>query len=425
MLSTASTPFRFRDLPGEIRNKIYHELLCTFHPHPTGINLGINPFYDLPLARHSINTAILRTNSVVYREAYSVMIKGNQFVKVTSILGLPLRQLLIAKQVHVVSSNKGTVERFKGYVLNMDLGFAQPLELPETGGLQAELLQPCTLMILHRDLDIFCLSLRDGDIEGYTKNLRVSIRVAPVLGEARRTKHSPALQDYFSKTTQASLLAPLRAELRGIKTVKVNGHVDKALAAAATSDMTGDRWSSPDTVLADITAAKEKGTKLFQQRHDDEGSFIWQGTAFDIERMIWSTSWPTLTKKGGERFVSQLAELHFVLHLNVAHVELGVMQGHVKSTKPPVIATQFVDYALNKALLSLKRDHWMLGYKYDPGEKLMAKLQYRSALLLRLHADPTMADRALTYIDAALRLQPGDAAIMKEKENIMAWKQFC
>jgi len=75
----SSTPFRFRDLPSEIRNKVYGELLCSFGPRPTTADLG-NTF-KLASARHTIDTAILRTNKTTYLEAYDVMIKKNRFVK--------------------------------------------------------------------------------------------------------------------------------------------------------------------------------------------------------------------------------------------------------------------------------------------------------------------------------------------------------
>jgi hypothetical protein len=78
--------------------------------------------------------------------------------------------------------------------------------------------------------------------------------------------------------------------------------------------------------------------------------------------------------------------------------------------------------ALNSATRSLKQDYWMKGYKYRPSDQHLAKLRYRFALFIRLQAEPGTADRALRHIEGAVRLQPGDAAIVKEKDNIMAWK---
>jgi hypothetical protein len=53
----------------------------------------------------------------------------------------------------------------------------------------------------------------------------------------------------------------------------------------------------------------------------------------------------------------------------------------------------------------------------------MTKLRYRYAIFFRLQGHPKDANRALTYIDSALRLAPGDAAIIKERDNILAWTQ--
>lgn len=63
----------------------------------------------------------------------------------------------------------------------------------------------------------------------------------------------------------------------------------------------------------------------------------------------------------------------------------------------------------------------MVGYKYQPSEKHRAKLLYRLALIKRLLAKPATAEDALRFIDRALRLQPGDVAILQERDNIVAW----
>jgi hypothetical protein len=79
--------------------------------------------------------------------------------------------------------------------------------------------------------------------------------------------------------------------------------------------------------------------------------------------------------------------------------------------------------ALNSATRSLKQDYWMKGCKYRPSDQHLAKLRCRFALFIRLlQAEPGTADRALRHIEGAVRLQPGGAAIVKEKDNIMAWK---
>jgi hypothetical protein len=96
-------------------------------------------------------------------------------------------------------------------------------------------------------------------------------------------------------------------------------------------------------------------------------------------------TWPTLIKRGGERFVAQLAELYFFVRLNIAHIKVGNM------ISAPVMAYYegiMAEDALNSAMRSLRQDHWMKGCKYKPANKHLAKLRYRFALLVRLILEP-------------------------------------
>lgn len=414
-MPTQLATFRFRDLPSEIRNQIYRELLCTFAPRPTTITVGLTTFTEPAQALHEIDTAILRTNKTTYQEAYDVLVKTNRFVKVTSRPGLPLKLLLNGLLVPVVTSDMRTVNGFKGYVLAVHLDSPEPR--PHAADNEG-MFDASTVMILHRDLDLFCQSLVDGDayMSGFNEKLRLLIFMAPVL-----TAHeaSPSMREFFSLATQKVLLAPLQAELRGFKNVKIQGFVDKELSKVVQEHMSQDRWSDADQLLADFTAAKEQGSKLFQQRRVEEGCLCWQDAALDLDNTMASSSWPMLLERGGERFVSQLAALYFLVRLNIAHVMITAAQKPTRLNHEAMMASD----SLNMAVKSLKQDHWKKGYKYRPSIQLLTKLQYRMALAIRLEDEPNTADRALRHIEGALRSQPGDAAIMKEKDNIVAWKR--
>jgi len=63
----------------------------------------------------------------------------------------------------------------------------------------------------------------------------------------------------------------------------------------------------------------------------------------------------------------------------------------------------------------------MKDYKYVPSDTQTAKLRYRCALFYRLQGNPDDALWALETIEDALELQPGDAAITRERETILVW----
>jgi hypothetical protein len=191
-MHSLSSTFRFNALPREIRDKIYRELLCDFKPHPT----TVVPEYVLEYepAKNHIDTGIMRPNKAIYAEAYDTMIKTNRFVKITSTQGLPLRLLVDGVRMRVVAWNKKVAESFKGYVIAVHLSSSRSLPIPQhrTG---RDTVEPCTLMVLHWDMDVFCDGLSDGDkiSPGFSDILQISLSAAPILYEEQSSKYSPSM----------------------------------------------------------------------------------------------------------------------------------------------------------------------------------------------------------------------------------------
>jgi hypothetical protein len=122
--------FRFMDLPAEIRNKIYRELLCNFtcEREPDGR-------YDSVLARlmreeemlNGVseaaldgNVSILLASRQIYREAYDVMVKTNQFIRVQG-YDFNFSEQLLRSQLPVITMDRARAAQFQGYMLCMDI----------------------------------------------------------------------------------------------------------------------------------------------------------------------------------------------------------------------------------------------------------------------------------------------------------------
>jgi hypothetical protein len=287
MASSPNTTFRFRDLPLELRNKIYRTLLCALKTHPgPEAKRYVEMLLDYNSAHDGIDTAILRTNKTIYCEAYDVMVKTNRLIKVTSVRGLPVRLLLPSLRCPIVAWDKSAVEKFKGYALAIHLGCAAPYRPTITD--EGEMItEACTLMILCRNLDIFCNAIMEGDVHvsGFSENVEINVNVGPVLDSLIPGRDPTSFGEFFSTTTQKKLLGPLRSILRGFKSIKVDGHVEQDLALTVQKEIRQDLWSDPQQILADFAAAKEQGSELFQQRELSDGCLVWQDAVTDIDKI--------------------------------------------------------------------------------------------------------------------------------------------
>lgn len=350
------------------------------------------------------------------------MVKSNRFVKITSSRGHSLRGPLKGRAIRMIAIDEEIVDKFKGYVLSVHIGFKSPRKISIThdpGHDPHSLFEPVSAMILHSDMESFCDALNDVQLHdsGFVNKVRISITMAPVLDLVQGKDTSPTFASFFTKQTQETLLKPLMAKLYGYKSVEINGHVDDTLVIAVRQSLAEDRYSNPATVLADFAAEKDRYTRIFKDNNIQEACMGWQDTVYELDKLHQSDSWPNLVRRGGDEFVSQIVPLYFLMQLNIAHIQIGNMQTFAFGSE------MLAEGALISALRSTKEGFWKSGYKFRPSAQHLAKLRYRYALFMRLEGNPQNADRALKHIDAALRLQPGDAALMRERETILAWIQ--
>jgi hypothetical protein len=112
-------PFHFVELPAEIRNYIYQELLCNFSFEDNALTRVLtqqNPPNGTNQATRPIDTSILRVNRGICREAYDVMVKTNRFVYISSI-GVEMQRVLVRHQVPLVTINHAHAQQFRDYMM--------------------------------------------------------------------------------------------------------------------------------------------------------------------------------------------------------------------------------------------------------------------------------------------------------------------
>lgn len=129
-MTVPSEIFRFMDLPVELRDKIYQELLCsfTFEEEPTGrppsaldrimnMNQGM---LNINEATNTADTSILLTCRAIHREAYDVMVKSNQLIRIQG-HDFNWSELLPHTKLPVITMDRQRVAKFRGYVLCMSV----------------------------------------------------------------------------------------------------------------------------------------------------------------------------------------------------------------------------------------------------------------------------------------------------------------
>lgn len=414
MSPSVDQAFPFLKFPRELRNKVYQELLCSFNPPPVEVPSTIMEMFQK--AGHGVDTAILRTSSQIYREAYDVMVKENRFVLIQSMGGLPIAGLLNKLEIPVIGDDKTYISKFRGFVLAVFFSTDRPIQNVEA---TSSLLNPCSIMILDGDLHIFCEGLLKGDnlMFGFSVSLRMSIVVGPGL-ICPPPHYEDSLVDFYTEKTQNSLLNPFREVPRGIKHVQVSDSVSPEIAKAVQEELARDEILDSRAVLAVMTILKERGQCFFRQKQFADACITWLGAASDIERLHRGSSWDGLVRDGGEAFLTQIAEIYFLLRLNITHLELVGMEHPLADC--PTFGFMASD-SLFWATKSIKKDFWKKGFEWTPSVIHRAKLMCRWAVYIRLIGDMESSGMALIWINKALELCPNDSTILRERESLRAW----
>ncbi len=186
--------FRFVDLPPEIQDRVYRIILCTWPPPQSTYDekrqLAVVPD-QLAYIHHKIDIGILLTNHKISCDAVDVLTKGNLFIRVVT-RGVHVRSLMMSKQVPIVAEGVSVVDAFKGYVMSHSIEM-----------LDYEIFPSCHMMILHRDLDLFCQAVAGCSITNFSTQSKHCVTI-----------HNPfattSMPNYLDLQNQASYFLYIR-----------------------------------------------------------------------------------------------------------------------------------------------------------------------------------------------------------------------
>lgn len=341
------------------------------------------------------------------------MVKTHRFVRVNTSWGSYIRLPLKKRGVTIVTEDKERIDHFQGYVLSVSITSPKEVKpmFQNFPFYPNPSLEPSSFMLLGRDMDVFCDVLMDSNKRVLNFGAKISLKIAVAPGEI-----AVSATEFFTEKTQETLLKPFRHHLRGFTRTKVRGLVSCKIAKAAEVDITQDPAYDPETLLVEYELTNRHCQTLPRERNTKLACLAWQDASVEIERLLRGMSWKMLTDKGGVPFVSRIAEMYFLMKLNVARIGIAAMQ------EGETFADFLVEDALIKATKSLRDGHWMVGFKYQPTDTQRAKLNYERALLFRLEGNPNNIGIAVVLIQTAHHWLPQDADIAEERDRIMVWK---
>ncbi len=386
MASTTQQPFRLLDLPGELRNRIYAELLSS-----QCIKQNLSDGY----ARYDFGLALLLANRQIYFEARRIF-RQNIFVRVTT--PWPEAEEHVGTEGRVPMLARGVkADSFTAWHMTVILGsphFVYASEKPS-----------CSWIMCGEDLDIFCRLWFRSNLGNPGLNQHITLEL---------TIQDPYQSDsHPSKNLQRSLMMPFGI-VKGLDELVVGGYkresVEKDLRAAmAMPD------PSPSECIENAVKHKNAGNmELYASNYKLAISEYKE--AFEslyIDRDILS-----------ERVAAQMSNFFN------GRLESGTYKGQNAQDTRNALRVQLT---ANTVLAYLKLQDWTTAYEWgsrainylmtiqiDPFSNIVpaqadhAKLYYRTALALK---GLGKLEEAHSMLSAASRFTPNDPVIAKEMGN--------
>lgn len=405
-------PFRFLDLPLEVRNDIYNVILCT-PPPPELWPLEQQDIVGLPRKDsylcHPLETQILRVNHQVHFEAKDVMLRGNQFIHVrvrhSHNIASFVQQMLRSRQIPIrVIEHESRGLHLKGFVMTYLIDWVEEIPLHAVH----LPLDDVEFMILRRDLDVFCETLAflgTATMAKFDEGSRHTVEI-----------HNPfdgtLSPDFMSEMNQERLLQPFCDHFRGFKSVSIYGHVSPRVSEAVQKCLAKE--PSPEEVLAEVQHVKDLGNSFFRQKEFHKAAAAYWTACHKAQAVKSRSSWSHIRTQGGVSFVHALAELYFQICLNAAQNMMAYLR-HIYDTYDPIchregrIAEQYINTA--------KRISQVFDSVWVPTLAQMAKANYRMACVQRAMGN---VQEAKIWIDQARLQAPSDQIIRREAEEIEA-----
>lgn len=221
-------------LPREIRDHIYGFVICDFPlprkvvcwPYPDYLHAGTHspPVYDT--TKNITETSILRTCRQIRSEAYVVMLKKHQLIRI-NVNNVLLGPHLIGAMLHIVPLSDKAMKTYPGFIMTYNIEGEQD---PDSEAENAS--QPWTFALPWRDLGMFCRAVSGGHV--FSLDAKAEIRHQITVHDPFAATCNP---EYMSIENQSKLLQPYQDYLSGSTRFSIIGNVDIDLAASVAAEI--------------------------------------------------------------------------------------------------------------------------------------------------------------------------------------------
>ncbi|KAI9646415.1 hypothetical protein NHQ30_004407 [Ciborinia camelliae] len=411
-------PFRFLDLPSEIRNKIYKILLCNFDTPPR--SREDSSALQIGKVEHDIQLQILRTCRKVYYEGTSLMHRTNLFIKLE--IDFDIYEMPELLRIPFVTLWKfGTYNYFesKGTVMTHKLSSRRSPDIPGYCTTSARMFT--RIILLHFHLPELCKALSSAQWRVLNDDEDTIHTVT--LTDPNQSEASQELPEFFSRKLQEELLAPYRSEMKGFPHFILNGIIPDDLRIETVSAITHIPEvydaSEIQASLDDKEYYHQHGLQHYRQGEIGEAKRSWKICVAKIQKESASERGARLRQSGGPKFMNAIAKIYFHLALRISHVNILKMQTHyLGHTALLADAVSYV-HQLGHDLRTWQhtfRDE----FTWRPSPLQQATLLYQEALCYRLSNHRAYLIQAYLKIFEALQIVPHEEKFLAEEKSIAA-----
>ncbi|KAG6358575.1 hypothetical protein INS49_012093 [Diaporthe citri] len=442
----AVTPFRFMDLPQEIRDDIYEAAIFAFTPPGLLFSSGRDPS-----GWRYMNTNILLTNRKVYWEALDVVVRRAQLVMVSGSPVYHQSHMSCEVSMRILTDKSGITvihPKYRNFcIMHHRINAERTTSRPDANKSVIE-----WQFILHkRDVKPFCHALMGKfDIEadryfGPKSKHTLILHWPPTYAQ----RESMSIYE-----TQSRILQQYRTILHGFKDISIRGAGtgwETGLYAAVLQDIRSKK--DPPEFFDDIRDLEQEGSEILQQTAGDPeaANVAWTKALgiCEIARMtfclsnesfpagisrrvlesdaiqLYTERWAQLRRQGGDECVVPIIELQYKLIANRVSGILRFIQkgGHLARSRgwaPPSIR-EYANLVLHCYTDSGTTGKCFQNDGWSPQPFQEAQLCCTVATIFRLLDASIMAETAFAAIRRACELAPDDEPIQQECCRIRKW----